>query len=56
MTSDAPVDDFGRVMAEQYAYALRPRIARLPGRRVHCERLSPNDLAYPRDRPYDPRD
>jgi hypothetical protein len=43
-------------LAEQYANVLRLRIARLPGRRVHCERVSDNDLTYSRHRPYDPRD
>jgi hypothetical protein len=43
-------------LAEQYANVIRLRIQGLPERRLHCERLSAHELAYPASRPYDPRD
>lgn len=43
-------------LAEQYANVIRLRIRNLPGRRLHCERVTENELAYPASRPYDPRD
>lgn len=43
-------------LAEQYANVIRLRIRDLPGRRLHCERVTEHELAYPASRPYDPRD
>lgn len=38
-------------LAEQYANVIRLRIRGLPGRRLHCERVSEHELAAcPRDR------
>ncbi|NEA30635.1 hypothetical protein [Streptomyces sp. SID13031] len=43
-------------LAQRYADVIRLRIKGLPGRELRCERLSENELAYPPQRPYDPRD
>jgi hypothetical protein len=43
-------------LAQAYADVIRLRIAGLPDRRLRCEQMTVNELAYPGNRPYDPRD
>lgn len=43
-------------LAQMYADVIRLRIAGLSDRRLKCEPVSLNELAYPEGRPYDPRD
>jgi len=43
-------------LAEQYANVIRLRIRGLPDRHLRCEPVGEYEAAYPRDRPYDPRD
>lgn len=43
-------------LAEQYANVIRLRIRGLLGRRLHCERVTECELAYPASRPSDPGD
>lgn len=43
-------------LAQVYADVIRIRIAGLSDRRLKCAPVNINELAYPDDRPYDPRD
>jgi hypothetical protein len=43
-------------LAQRYADVICLRIAGLPDRRLRCEPMTVNELAYPGIRPYDPRD